>query len=504
MTAKATIQLNPAFPIGPVDPRLYGGFVEHMGRCVYTGIYEPGHPSSDVQGFRKDVMELVQGLGMPVMRYPGGNFVSQYDWEDGIGPKKGRPTRLDLAWQAKEPNQVGIDEYIDWCRAAQTEPVIAVNLGTRGPKEARDLVEYCNFSGGSAFSDLRTQYGHPEPHAVRTWCLGNEMDGPWQACAKTPTEYGRLAREAAKLMRWVDDSIELVVCGSSNAGMATFGEWEWEVLGHTYDQVDYLAIHSYFGRGKTEGEFRDYLASPDRMSDFIRQSIALCDAVAARKKADKQLMIAFDEWNVVRPGAGDRKEDDLWTVGRRLAELEYDVADAVVFGGLMATLINHADRVRIGCLAQTVNILAPIMTEPGGSAWRQTIYHPFALTSQHGRGAALRVAQDSDSVATSTRGDVDCLVAAGVWDEESGRLNLFLINRDPDRVLDTTVDLTAFGPVSIEEALSIHSDDSTLANTAQEPDAVVPVALDGVDLEKGKIRASLPPMSWNLVRVVAG
>ena len=378
--------------------------MEHMGRCVYTGIYEPGHPRADAQGFRKDVLELVLGLEMPVMRYPGGNFVSQYDWEDGVGPQEGRPTRLDLAWRAKEPNEVGIDEYIDWCRAAQTEPVIAVNLGTRGPKEARDLVEYCNFAGGSTLSDLRAEYGHSQPYGVRTWCLGNEMDGPWQACAKTPTEYGRLAREAAKLMRWVDDSIELIVCGSSNAGMATFGKWEWEVLNHTYDQVDYLAIHSYFGRGHEEDRFRDYLASPDKMSDFIRQSIALCDAVAARKKTGKRLMIAFDEWNVVRSGAGDREEDDEWTVGRRLAELRYDVADAVVFGGLMATLINHADRVRIGCLAQTVNILAPIMTEPGGPAWKQTIYHPFALTSQHGRGTALRVAQKGDSFAAPKAG----------------------------------------------------------------------------------------------------
>jgi alpha-N-arabinofuranosidase len=503
MSATAKIQLDPAFAIGPIDPRIYGGFVEHMGRCVYTGIYEPGHPTADAQGFRNDVMELVHGLGMPVMRYPGGNFVSQYDWEDGIGPREGRPTRLDLAWKAKEPNEIGVDEYIDWCKEARTEPILAVNLGTRGPKEARDLVEYCNFEGGSAWSDLRSKYGHPQPHGIRTWCLGNEMDGPWQACAKTPTEYGRSAREAAKLMRWVDDSIELIVCGSSNGRMATFGEWEWEVLNHTYDQVDYLAIHSYFGRGQ-EDKFRDYLASPDKMSHFIRKSVALCDALAARKQTDKPLMIAFDEWNVVRSGAGKQKEDDLWTVGRRLAELSYDVADAVVFGGLMATLINHADRVRIGCLAQTVNILAPIMTEPGGPAWRQSIYHPFALTSEHGRGTALQVSHTGDSLETSSAGDIDCLVAAAVWNEEEDLLNLFLINRDPDRILDTTVDLAAFGRVSIREAVSIHSDDPTVTNTAEDPDAVTPISLTDIDHKDGKIRASLPPLSWNMVRVTAG
>ena len=503
MTATATVKLDPAFAIGPVDPRLYGGFVEHMGRGVYTGIYEPGHPTADPQGFRGDVLELVRGLGMPVMRYPGGNFVSQYDWEDGIGPRPQRPTRLDLAWKAREPNEVGVDEYLDWCRAASTEPILAVNLGTRGPKEARDLVEYCNFPAGSAWSDRRAANGRPDPHAVRTWCLGNEMDGPWQACAKTPTEYGRLAREAAKLMRWVDDSIELVVCGSSNGGMATFGEWEWEVLHHTYDQVEYLAIHSYYGRGKTAEAGRDYLASPDRMAAFIRQSIALCDAAGARRKTDRRLMIAFDEWNVTRPGIGNQ-QDDRWQVGRRLAEMAYDVTDAVVFGGLLATLINHADRVRIGCLAQTVNILAPIMTEPGGPAWRQTIYHPFALTSRHGRGVALRLAVRSATLATPKAGELDCLVAAAVWDESKGALNLFLVNRDPDRPLDTTVDLTAFGRLSLVDTAALHNDDPTLANTAETPDAVTPGPLASVDLGQRRLRACLPPMSWNLIRLAAG
>ena len=499
MTAKATVYLNPEFAIGPIDPRLYGGFVEHMGRCVYTGIYEPGHSTADAQGFRGDVVDLVRGLDMPVMRYPGGNFVSQYNWEDGIGPKEERPTRLDLAWKATEPNEVGTDEYMDWCKLVDTEPIWAVNLGTRGPEEARDLVEYCNFPSGSTLSDLRATNGHPEPHGVRTWCLGNEMDGPWQACAKTPTEYGRVAREAAKLMRWVDDSIELVVCGSSNGRMATFGEWEWEVLGHTYDQVDYLAIHSYYGRGHTGESLRNYLASPDKMSAFIEQSIALCDAVGARKKSDKKLMIAFDEWNVVRQSK--ESADDKWAVGRRLAEHQYDVADAVVFGGLMSSLINHVDRVRIGCLAQTVNILGIILTEPNGPAWGQTIYHPFALTSKYGRGTALQVAQKSDDLETPDSGKIDCLVSSAEWDENNGCLNLFLINRDPDRVLDTTVDLTAFGSVSIEEALSIHNDDITVANTAEEPDAVTPIELRDVDVKKGCVQASLPKMSWNLVRV---
>jgi len=501
---KATLTLHPDFTIGTVDPRLYGGFVEHMGRCVYTGIFEPGHPTADSQGFRGDVADLVRGLGMPVMRYPGGNFVSQYNWEDGIGPRAERPTRLDLAWKAREPNEVGVDEYVDWCRLVGTEPIMAVNLGTRGPQEARDLVEYCNFVSGSEWSDRRAANGHRDPHAVHLWCLGNEMDGPWQACAKTPTEYGRIAREAAKLMRWVDPSIELVVCGSSNEGMQTFGEWEWEVLHHTYDQVDHLAIHSYFSRGNTEETFRDYLASPEKMARFIRRSVALCDAVGADLHNDKPLQIAYDEWNVVRPGAGSRPLDEEWTAGRHLAELTYDVADAVVFGGLLIALLNHSDRVRLGCLAQTVNVLGPIMTEPGGPAWAQTIYHPFALTSRYGRGTVMRTAVRADAVETATCGEVPSLISASVWDEESSRLCLLLANRDAENEVMLTADVSAFGRVSVAETACLWDADSTAANTAEAPDRVVPSKLERVDVGAGRLEACLPALSWSLVRLRVG
>jgi alpha-N-arabinofuranosidase len=503
MAQQAHLKVDPAFAIGAVDPRLYGGFVEHMGRCVYTGIYEPGHASADGHGFRTDVADLVRGLGMPVMRYPGGNFVSQYLWEDGIGPHGQRPTRLDLAWKATEPNQVGLDEYMTWCELVGTQPIMAVNLGTRGAQEARDLVEYCNFGRPSAWTERRAANGHAAPYGVNMWCLGNEMDGPWQACAKTATEYGRLARESAKLMRWVDDSIELVVCGSSNGGMATFGSWEWEVLGHTYDQVDYLAIHSYFGRGHTEAEFRDYLAAPERMDRFIDQSVALCDAVGARHKSGRQLMIAYDEWNVVRPGKPTDRPDDAWAVGRRLAELGYDVADAVVFGGLLVTLLNHADRVKVGCLAQTVNILAPIMTEPNGPAWRQTIYHPFALTSRLGRGTALQVAVQGPRLTTATAGEVSSLLTAATHDASSGGLSLFLVNRDPQQALDVRADVSATGAGRLTENWCVSAEDTALANTKETPDAVLPQSLRQVEVQGGAVRAELPPMSWSVLRLEA-
>ena len=219
-TAKITI--DPNFRIGEVDPRLYGSFIEHLGRAVYGGIYEPEHPTADDMGFRQDVLDLVRELGVPIIRYPGGNFVSGYDWEDGVGPVEERPRRLDLAWKTVETNRVGTNEFAAWAKRAGAEPMIAVNLGTRGTDAARNLVEYCNHPGGSYWSDLRRSHGAEEPHAVGVWCLGNEMDGPWQIGHKTAAEYGRLAVETAKAMKWVDPSIELVACGSSKAAMPTF------------------------------------------------------------------------------------------------------------------------------------------------------------------------------------------------------------------------------------------------------------------------------------------
>jgi alpha-N-arabinofuranosidase len=293
---KARITLDKDFTIGTVDPRLFGCFVEHLGRCVYEGIYEPGHPMADEEGFRTDVLDLVRELDMPVMRYPGGNFVSGYRWEDGVGPKAGRPRRMDLAWKSIETNQFGLNEFVSWCRKARTAPMLAVNLGTRGPAAARDLVEYCNVASGTAWSDLRRTHGHAAPHNVKLWCLGNELDGPWQMGHKTAGEYGRVACETAKLMKWTDPAIELVACGSSGRGMPTFGAWEAEVLDHTFDHVDYLSIHTYYGN--PAGDTPSFLAQPEEMNDFIREVAATCDFVAAKRRSRKRIQLSFDEWNV--------------------------------------------------------------------------------------------------------------------------------------------------------------------------------------------------------------
>mgnify|MGYP000170981484 CR=1 FL=1 len=293
---RAQIILDRDFVIGDVDPRLFGSFIEHLGRAVYSGIYEPGHPRADADGFRTDVSELVRELGVTIVRYPGGNFVSGYNWEDGIGPREKRPRRLDLAWKSLETNQVGTDDFVLWCRKTGVEPMIAVNLGSRGPADAARLVEYCNVPSGTALSDLRRANGFAEPHRIRVWCLGNEMDGPWQIGHKNAAEYGRVACEAAKMMKWVDPDIQLVACGSSGRGMSTFGAWELAVLEETYDHVDYLSLHTYLGNWDKDSA--SFFARAEEMNDFISETVALCDAAAAKRKSRKRMMLSFDEWNV--------------------------------------------------------------------------------------------------------------------------------------------------------------------------------------------------------------
>jgi len=498
---KATIILDGDFTIGPVDPRLFGGFAEHLGRHIYEGLYEPGHPQADAHGFRQDVIALVRELGMPVMRYPGGNFVSGYNWEDGIGPREQRPARLDLAWQTTEPNQFGVNEFNDWCRAVGTAPMLAVNLGTGGMAEARNLVEYCNHPGGTAWSDLRRRHGWPAPHAVKLWCLGNEMDGPWQIGHKTADEYGRLACETAKLMKWTDPSIEVVVCGSSGRGMATFGAWELDVLNHTFEHADYLSIHSYFGNAGNDTPA--FLARPDEMGDFIAEVVACCDAAAARRRSAKRIMLSFDEWNVWYHSHTAEKPAP-WSQAPHLLEDAYTMEDALCVGAMLITLLNHADRVRIACLAQVVNVIAPILTAAGGPAWRQTIFHPFALASAHGRGTVLQAQIRSPGYDTRDRQAVPYLKTAAVR-QANGDLTLFALNRHLEQPLAVALDARALGKLRIAQWIELRHDDLKAVNTQAAPRAVRPVTRPiPARADSPAVAFRLRPASWNVITLSPG
>ncbi len=484
---QAKLFANRSFPIGDVDPRLYGSFIEHLGRAVYGGIYEPDHPTADEEGFRRDVLELVKKLGVPIVRYPGGNFVSGYRWEDGTGDKAKRPRRAELAWNSIETNQVGIDEFQSWAKKADSQVMMAVNLGTGTPREAGDLVEYCNFKGGTALSDRRRANGYEAPFGIRTWCLGNEMDGPWQIGHKTAEEYGRAACEAAKIMKLIDPSIEVIACGSSHSGMDTFGRWELEVLDRCYEQVDYLSLHSYYGN--RSNDTAEYLGCSRDMDEFIRRVEAICDAVKAVRRSKKTMYLSFDEWNVWFHSNDADKKIAPWQVAPPLLEDVYTFEDALVVGCLLITLLKHADRVKIACLTQLVNVIAPIMTENGGKAWAQTIFWPFLQASAHARGRAMQTRVDCPSYPAGKYGDMPCIEAIAV--ENGGELTVLAVNRSLAEDAELSLELQGWSGLRLIEHSALYSDDLKAVNTASDPERVRPEAGDGKTLRRH---------SWNLLR----
>ena len=485
--------------IDAIDDRLYGSFIEHLGRAIYGGLYEPGHPTADGQGFRGDVLDHVRALNTPIVRYPGGNFVSGYRWEDGVGPLEARPRRLDLAWKSLEPNAFGTDEFVRWCRRAGTEPMMAINLGTRGVDAARSLVEYCNHPSGTQYSDWRVENGCVEPHDIKVWCLGNEMDGDWQIGHKTALEYGRLAEEAAKVMRWVDPTIELVACGSSSRTMSTFPQWEATVLEHTYAHVDYISLHTYYGN--RDGNTAHFLAQSIGMDAFIEEVVATCDFIRAKKRQKKRMMLSFDEWNVwFHSNQADRQQPP-WQEAPPLLEDLYTVEDALVVGCMLISLIKHCDRVRIGCLAQLVNVIAPIFTATGGGIVKQTTYFPFMHASRYGRGTALDMKVDSSSYEDPVFDAVPYIEAVGVLSEDRGELTVFAVNRNLEEVVGLDVDLRDFSTARVVQHIALTHSDLKAVNTLEQPDRVAPSALDdSVEEHEGKTRIALPSASWNVVR----
>jgi alpha-N-arabinofuranosidase len=496
---EAHVVVDRDFEIGEIDRRLFGTFVEHIGRCVYGGIFEPGHPRADSQGFREDVLELTRELGVTVVRYPGGNFLSGYRWEDGVGPQELRPRQLDLAWFATEPNSFGTNEFIDWCKKAKVEPMFCVNLGTRGPDEARQFIEYCNHAGGTVLSDLRKSHGYPKSHGIKLWGLGNEQDGPWQIGEKSAEEYGRIAKQTAKLMRWVDPSIELSACGSSNAEMKSFGAWEYEVLEQCYDQVDLLSLHQYFAK---TGDSNDFQTAIDAMDRYIEQVVAICDAVGAKRRSTKKIMLSFDEYNVWykarQTGMLDRPEG--WPVGPAFNEEIYNHEDALILGGAMIALLNHCDRVKVACLAQLVNVIAPIMTENGGGAFRQPIFFPFADASRIGHGRVLRQSVSVSSFATKSTPEAPYLLSTIVASDDGSRVSILALNRNLTEPMDFRLSLRGFaGSWRLSEASELVSDDLMAVNTLENPDHVIPRTLSRVSVAGDEMTAMLAPASWNVI-----
>lgn len=497
---KAKIAMSKSYRVGAVDQRIYGSFIEHMGRAVYGGIYDPSHPTADEQGFRKDVLDLVSQLRVPIVRYPGGNFVSGYRWEDGVGPVCERPKRLDLAWNTVEENLIGTNEFCDWAKKANTEVMMAVNLGTRGVDAARALVEYCNLDTNTKYAELRKSHGYSSPHKIKVWCLGNEMDGPWQTGAKTAYEYGRIAREAGKTMKWVDPSIELVACGSSSFQMNTFGEWEATVLDETYDTVDYVSLHQYYGN--PDDDIQSFLAESIGLDGFISTVESICDYIKGKKHSKKTINLSLDEWNVWYHSHEKDKQYPRWSVAPGLLEDEYNVEDALLVGCLLITMLKHADRLKMACLAQLVNVIAPIMTETGGRAWAQTIYYPFMHASRYGRGDALQMIVDSPKYDCKKYTDVPYLETIATYDEQNETITIFAVNRSLDEDLTAEYDMRDFPGYCVKEHITLSGYDKKEMNTADKPDRVIPKNVsDTTELDNGTLTVKLPPLSWNVIRL---
>lgn len=510
-------------PVADVPRRLFGSFVEQLGRGVYGGIYEPTHPTADEFGFRTDVLDLVKELGVTCVRYPGGNIVSNYRWEDGTGPREQRPVRRELAWHQTETNEVGIDDFYHWSKKAGTEIMLAVNMGTRGLQEALDELEYVNGAPGTTIADRRVANGIPEPMNIAMWCIGNEMDGPWQVGHMTPEEYASRVEKVAHAMKLAESGLELVACGSSSAQMPTFGTWEKTVLTRAYEYLSFVSAHAYYHdhdheSHKPEG-MREFLASSEDMKQFIATVASCADYARDANHGSKDIAISFDEWGVWYQDIWQKQEAEWkaaeteglhtepWPKAPHLLEDVYTASDAVVEGSLMITLLKHCDRVRSASRAQLVNVIAPIMAEDNGPAWRQTIFYPFAEAANHAHGVAYAPAIDGPTFHTETYGDVQALEAVVTWDEETREGLILAVNRDPDAAHELSVDVSGLPSVdaarfAVTHAEVLHDDDPYRRNSADKPDAVVPqvldVAADGLSVAYG-----LPAISWSAVRFTA-
>lgn len=488
---KAKIIANKNFKIGEIDNRIYGSFIEHLGRAVYDGIYEPCHKTANKDGFREDVIGVVKELDVPIIRYPGGCFASGYDWEDGIGDKANRPKRMELSWKSIEPNLVGIDEFQEWTKQVNSQVMMAVNLGTKGPQEAVNLVEYCNGTADSEYANRRRANGYENPYNIKTWCLGNEMDGHWSIGYKTPYEYGRIANETAKLMKWADPSIELVLCGSSSYDMPSFGEWEMVSLEQTYENVDYISLHQYYGN--FSDNTADFLGRSIHMNDFIKSVSAICDAIKAKKKSKKKINLSFDEWNVWYRTKFSQYEN--WKTGLPMLEEVYSFEDALVLGCMMMTIQNNCDRVKIACLAQLVNVIAPIMTKKDGGIWLQTIYYPFAFASKYGRGEVLQTVKDCDSYATSDGLEVPYIESCLILNEQEKEITLFAVNRSLGEDVELEMCFENFENPQILEHILLYSDNLKVTN--EEKENIKPINIE-TDMDNKKI--NLKKHSWNMIR----
>jgi alpha-L-arabinofuranosidase len=488
MNPKTTLHLHTRYQVGLVDPRLFGGFLEHLGRAVYDGVFAPGSVHADADGFRQDLLDQLRRLAMTTIRYPGGNFASGYHWQDGIGPRDKRPTLRDLAWQSIEPNRFGTEEFLRLCQKMDWDPMLTVNLGTGMPEEARNWVEYCNCPTGTRYADLRAANGSTQPHGVSLWCLGNEMDGPWQAGHVPADQYAIRAQQAAKLMKDTDKKIELVAGGSCGIGMPTYMEWDRQVLDYLGDLADYISLHRYVGN--PDNDTLDYLAVTNSIDRQIEEMDAVCRFVQAKRRSKKRAYLAFDEWNVWYK---NMQTDGEGRFAPHLLEELYNLEDALVVAGFLHSFIRHAGVVKIANLAQIVNVIAPILTQDN-DLLIQSIFYPFEMVSKRRTGISLQCSVDGPAYESATNGRVHYLDASAILDQD--RLHIFLTNRSLDETAQAGILLADRSIVACESAELLTGPGPKATNTFENNDLVVARPFEAVRIVTGQAECSLPPLSF--------
>jgi len=498
--------------ISEINPHLFGSFLEQLGRAVYEGIYDPKSKFADGDGFRTDVMKEIHDLGVPIIRWPGGNFVSGYHWLDGVGPKKSRPVVLDRAWNSLESNQFGTNEFITWARKVGTEPLFGLNFGTGTAEDAAALVEYCNTEKGTKWSDLRRSHGYEQPHNVKFWCVGNEMDGPWQIGHMEARDYGIKAADAARQMRAADEKVKLIACGSSGPFMPTYITWDRTVLEQCYEYVDGISLHRYWGNTDETGhDSSKYMAMNLAMDRQIEEIVSVCDTVRAQKRSGKQLFLSFDEWNVwYRARNGDAVNGHK-TEAPHLLEEPYNLEDALLVGGLANSLMRHSDRVKVACLAQLVNVIAPIMTNKDGIL-RNTIYYPYAWALKYGRGRALSIEPEGPSyevdslgkpiedigLAVPGFGKVQYLDVMVTHQPEQKTATVFVLNRDLENEQELELNWHDLTPSRVIGFETITGNDLKALNTFSDPKRVVPQTVASPSVGS-KMSVKLPARSYSVL-----
>ncbi len=496
MTAQsAQIYLDNNRTISEISPLLFGGFVEHMGRCVYEGIYDPASPLADENGFRRDVLAALREQNYTTIRYPGGNFLSGYNWLDGVGPKANRPRRRDLAWQSVETNQFGTNEFIEFCKLLNTQPMLGVNMGTGTIESAASLVEYCNAPTGTYYADLRAEHGYREPHNVKYWCVGNEMDGPWQIGHLDMNEYGRKACEAAKMMKWHDPSIKLVLCGSSNDSMPTYPEWDRVALETCWDQVDYLSIHYY--AGNRDNDTPSYLASAAPFEAYVDTLSGTLRYVKAKRRSNKDVYLSWDEWQVWYK---DRSGRGNWTEAPHLSEEIYNLEDALVVAQWLNVFLRKSDVLKIACVAQIVNVISWLHTKQDGLL-KQASFYPFMLMSKLAHGQALDVLVRAPKHETKQYGDQPLLDVSASYDEATGTSGIFIVNRSETETLNTELIWQSTAPQQVSEAWQLAGTDVKAVNSWAQPHNITAQPIKTPAIDHGKLMLILPPLSFTALSV---